>query len=274
MGGKIMKISSDTKLKIRFIYGVVTSVSLVILGTLLIWKCYGIYTSGANPFTRESVGEALMSILVPIILSALLVVGGFVLHIALPTEKEGAKAYVTNEVMEQRLIRGRDMLADASTVSAIERERNLRSFAKLINISIFIVGLVLVSLYAFNPNNYTDDLNKSVIDLSVAIVIPLLPTLLVAAARLVIEPLSYKREIELLKSLPKADMSAPVSQKTGFFARISDFFSKNESQITTGVRIAILLAGVVYVVLGIFNGGMGDVLAKAIKICTECIGLG
>ncbi len=29
-----------------------------------------------------------------------------------------------------------------------------------------------------------------------------------------------------------------------------------------------------FIVLGIMNGGLLDVLAKAIKICSECIGLG
>ena len=33
--------------------------------------------------------------------------------------------------------------------------------------------------------------------------------------------------------------------------------------------IAILL-----IVLGILNGGLLDVLAKAVRICSECIGLG
>ena len=30
----------------------------------------------------------------------------------------------------------------------------------------------------------------------------------------------------------------------------------------------------VFIVIGMFNGGMDDVLYKAINICTECIGLG
>lgn len=42
----------------------------------------------------------------------------------------------------------------------------------------------------------------------------------------------------------------------------------------TAVRIAVLTVAVLFIVLGIRNGGMGDVLAKAIRICTECIGLG
>ena len=39
-------------------------------------------------------------------------------------------------------------------------------------------------------------------------------------------------------------------------------------------RVALLCLGVVFVIVGVFNGGMKDVFAKAIKICTECIGLG
>ena len=40
------------------------------------------------------------------------------------------------------------------------------------------------------------------------------------------------------------------------------------------VRLVILAVAVALIVLGILNGGMRDVLGKAIKICTECIGLG
>ncbi|MBQ3356225.1 MAG: hypothetical protein IJG45_03835 [Oscillospiraceae bacterium] len=37
---------------------------------------------------------------------------------------------------------------------------------------------------------------------------------------------------------------------------------------------ALLGAGVLLIVLGVWNGGARDVLAKAVKICSECIGLG
>ncbi|MBP3912854.1 MAG: hypothetical protein J6D14_00395 [Lachnospiraceae bacterium] len=40
------------------------------------------------------------------------------------------------------------------------------------------------------------------------------------------------------------------------------------------VRRILLAAAIVFVVLGMFNGSMKDVLVKAIKICSECIGLG
>ena len=37
---------------------------------------------------------------------------------------------------------------------------------------------------------------------------------------------------------------------------------------------ALFAAAVVLIVLGVVNGGAWDVLAKAVKICSECIGLG
>ena len=45
-------------------------------------------------------------------------------------------------------------------------------------------------------------------------------------------------------------------------------------KLLLGVRIGLGVIGVAFVVLGIANGGMADVLAKAIEICTQCIGLG
>ena len=51
--------------------------------------------------------------------------------------------------------------------------------------------------------------------------------------------------------------------------------AQNNKNVKKALIIVLsALAAVALVVLGIFNGGMGDVLAKAVKICTECIGLG
>ena len=36
----------------------------------------------------------------------------------------------------------------------------------------------------------------------------------------------------------------------------------------------LVILVVALIVLGVMNGGMFDVLVKAINICTECIGLG
>ena len=40
------------------------------------------------------------------------------------------------------------------------------------------------------------------------------------------------------------------------------------------VRIVLLVAAVCLLAAGIFNGSARDVFGKAVKICTECVGLG
>lgn len=37
---------------------------------------------------------------------------------------------------------------------------------------------------------------------------------------------------------------------------------------------ALFVLGLALVLLGVLNGGAQDVLTKAVKICSECIGLG
>lgn len=40
------------------------------------------------------------------------------------------------------------------------------------------------------------------------------------------------------------------------------------------VRIALYILAAALIGWGVINGGLHDVLVKAINICTECIGLG
>ena len=40
------------------------------------------------------------------------------------------------------------------------------------------------------------------------------------------------------------------------------------------VRVCMLVLAIALIIHGIFNGSMRDVLFKAVRICTECVGLG
>lgn len=42
----------------------------------------------------------------------------------------------------------------------------------------------------------------------------------------------------------------------------------------TVIRVVLCAVAVLLIVFGILNGGARDVLAKAVKICSECIGIG
>ena len=61
------------------------------------------------------------------------------------------------------------------------------------------------------------------------------------------------------KPIPAAENMGPASRHTAW-QRV--------------LRLALLAAAVIFLILGVKNGGLRDVLIKAINICTECIGLG
>lgn len=46
------------------------------------------------------------------------------------------------------------------------------------------------------------------------------------------------------------------------------------AKYTPHIRAILLLAGILLLVLGLFQGGAADVRNKAIRICYECIGIG
>ena len=77
---------------------------------------------------------------------------------------------------------------------------------------------------------------------------------------------SLKRELNIVKESLKA---APVKEQTK-----TKPVQDPSRFVRWIVRAVVLVIAIVFIVLGVINGGMEDVLQKAIRICTECIGLG
>ena len=70
---------------------------------------------------------------------------------------------------------------------------------------------------------------------------------------------SYERETSILKNETKSNTLVSNDGK-----------EKNYSLI----QVFVIIFSLLLIAAGIFNGGLKDVLIKAINICTECIGLG
>lgn len=267
-----MIVSDKARVRIRLIFGILTSVVLVLMGAAFIFSCYSIYEMGGSPFTRESVGKALTALLVPIVISVLLIIAGFVLSLALPVAKAPLKARPAPETVLKALSTKRDVNAlDEASKRALERTRVTKKVIWVTSIVVTSLSFVLALVYALNLNNYSDELNDSVIRCTIAVIVALSPAIAVCAVRLVADPILIKKEISILTTAPRRAEST-VSECSA--CGIKAFISKNEKELILGARIAIVGLALVYVVLGVQNGGMSDVLQKAIKICTECIGLG
>ena len=97
-----------------------------------------------------------------------------------------------------------------------------------------------------------------------------LPLVVASVATLVISAFvcekSAKRErAALLEAVKSGYKPAPP---------VTEEVTEKETKRLMITKYVILGIAVLFVVIGIFNGGMADVLDKAVKICTECIGLG
>ena len=56
--------------------------------------------------------------------------------------------------------------------------------------------------------------------------------------------------------------------------RLPEPFAAHGERSPRLARCLLLAAAIALIAMGVLNGGMRDVLVKAINICTECIGLG
>ena len=76
---------------------------------------------------------------------------------------------------------------------------------------------------------------------------------------------SYFRSLEIIKK---------EREKYGTGEGISDSEIRTAGHSVMIVRFALVLLSVTFIIVGILGGDTEDVLGKAIRICTECIGLG
>ena len=110
---------------IRVISASISSLMTAVVGVLYIISCIGIWRSGSSPFTRESVGDALMKLLIPSIAAIVLMIATAVLFILFPVkEKKKAVNDAKDEISE---------MAVAIAEKVVGRELNAADQASLVD---------------------------------------------------------------------------------------------------------------------------------------------
>ena len=275
-----MNISDKNKKRIRLGISILISCMLVVIGILFITSCYSIYKSGHSPFTRESISEAFSKIAVWVYITISLVIIGAATYIVLPDEEKKLKGERSPEVMVKRLADKIDVSSiDTEIASRIQKERGLRRVLGYVRCTLLSLSAVLPLIYLLNPANFpavSGEYNAEILHGMLVYLAFLSPMIAYEVAYVIVRDLSYGRELELLKKAMASDGKAQeIPEQTSCFAvKVHNFVKENAKQITLGIRIALVGCAVVFIVIGSLNGGMADVLNKAIKICTECIGLG
>lgn len=78
----------------------------------------------------------------------------------------------------------------------------------------------------------------------------------------------------LLAAIWHIPENSQVLNKSSKIKRVTQQAVDKKKHLSAKIYILIYLAGLILIIVGIYNGGLKDVLIKAANICTECIGLG
>lgn len=248
---------------------IVVALATVLILIFLAFNCIDIYLEGNSAANLSESGVHLSSVfsrdIVAARLSPLLPwLAAYVLLLivsAVVCAKAGKMKHVVALDAENRL-----RLMKARLAELPEKAQKEEKFRR----NVFIGGAAAVILcaipclvYLVNEEHFTSwDLEQ----LMGQLVLRILPFVVLAFAIMIAASFlnlrSMEREMEAIKAADTkpAAKTEKAQQCTG--------------KRTNLVRIALFAAAALFVVLGVTNGGMRDVLIKAINICTECIGLG
>lgn len=259
----------DKMKSIKLIYGMIMTALLIAVGVCLIVSCVGIYRMGGSPFSRESVAAAFSKICIPVYVAIAWLFLGVVLMVIFPDEIIKPKAQRGLDVMYAKLREKIDFESDDSRIAALKKSENTRKIIKILAIALsvacVIVSCVITVLVVLD--NEISLANKTVTKCALIS----LPLMLVAfgggiASAYVIDA-SYNKSISIAKSL----IAEKVAQGSG---KKETNDEKKTEKILLFVKLFVIAIGILLLVVGIFGDGIKGTLEKAIRICTECIGLG
>lgn len=262
-------MSNDIRKLVHRIYGIAISAVTVIAGARLAWACYGIYTdgkaAGGQIYTRAIVAEAFREVALPVYLCLALVIGGFLLHLLLPPERQKAVPEKNRQLILNRLYAKADLAqSDPILVAEIQKQKKARRLHTLIGAALLAIFSVIFLIYACNDALWPEV--AQITPVMARSVLLLLGCLVIPTGYAIFDAYfcrrSMDKEIDLLKQAAKGS-PAPAAQPACHCGKALVI-----------ARCVIVVLAVVLMIYGYSTGGISDVIAKAAAICTECVGLG
>ena len=241
----------------------------LILAVLLITSVISIYREGAaikstQPlswiFTRERVVQHVGSV-VPLLFFGLgLTAAGLILQV------KDKKASLP--VKDAELIRNQILLKLSAPGEGIFRERKKQQQLLFGGWIAFGSCMVPVLLYLINADHFP---NGDLEPVFLALMIHSLPWIIAGIGCLMVS--AVLREKSILREIDLAREQLKTKAGAGS-VNVVQAEEKRSSEQGKFLRWAVLIFAVCLIIAGIFNGSARDVFGKAVKICTECVGLG
>ena len=276
--------------RLHLIYGIVLSALLVTVAVLFIVMCIDIYsTTGAiGAFTRDKISERFAKIAVVVYITVAAIIGGVILNIVLPTEKKRLKGDVHDGIILERLS-SKLTRASVEARDKIEKQRIIRFVMIIISLVLVIAASITAFVFVLTSFDATNEsINREVgmgwLSVTWYFIVPV--AYLIATAYICKR--SMKKELEIVKNELKNQKNmedvCENEESVGTFTKVTNELSQTVKRMSEpkkwhkyfsiGFKIALACLIVVFIIVGVINGGMNDVAVKANKICSECIGLG
>ena len=278
-------MTKEKAAKLRFVYGICLSLFSVFVGVLFIVQTWSIYRSAPqSPYTVENITAHFKQIAIPVWLWVAALFGNILLAIAFPEEEKRSKAHTDIKVALDKAKKQVETLKkEGDAISTIqEKEEEFRKIVSCvcfwIVLEIAVIALLILFGVCYKPLIETEFFSRhdGVADKLVQCVLLSVLALSVVCVAAMLNRDSRVRERkcyqeEMVKALKAKKEGKSVEDKKLASVKMEKKTGMKGVWVTRGVLLTVAVA---FIVLGIFNGGMQDVLLKAINICTQCIGLG
>ena len=272
---------------VRLCYGIALSLMTAVTGALFIWQTLDIYLSGGSrPFTREIVLERLNRIAPAFWIWVVMVAVGFIIWEVFAVSYK--RTPLKDDCYALRRLKKRvpEKVGESGLASlkAVKRGELINLIVKLCAAALCLAGVAYGISYLATASNFPKtDVNGEMLNMAAHLAPCVFAALLILCGVTLYLSISAKKQLPHVKQLIA---SAKSDEKNGVEAvyvtgntAVADLYGRwkalsNHKYFILGVRIAIAVFAVTFIILGIVNGNMRAILIKAINICTECIGLG
>ena len=272
-------MNEKTCKSVRLSYGIIFGAFTIVVGALFIWQVLAVYTASAppdfvgewHPFSRERVIDALSKISLFFWLWIAGIVVGFVLWEVFPVREKPRK--ICPDLQLKRLNK---RLPDTAPDGCEKEFASVRQTYKVIFAlkcaawALFGIACVYGIIYLCIPANFPkQDVTREMLNLVKHVFPCVFAGLIVVCGAGVYEKYAVKNALPAVQKLtkgqkPRQSVSA-VQKVLGVF---------DNKWVVLGIRVALAVLGVAFIIWGALNGNARAVFIKAVNICTECIGLG
>ncbi|MCH5155728.1 MAG: hypothetical protein J1F69_03895 [Clostridiales bacterium] len=262
--------------KFRLIYSIFLGLFTAAVGIAIICVAADIYYSGKGTgviYTREIVGERLTKLAIPIIFLIAAIIFGAIFPLYQVKAKRQPEQ--TLKKLQAKIPQSGEGDEFSAAQSAYKKAAVIRLVAWLVAIAVCLAGAIATLCYVVNTAHFAGkDITEEIFKLVKNILPWLCAAFAAAIAATVVSGVFASKQVSAAKTMIKNGEKTGGAQKSEpkFIALIKSLVDK--PAFIWSVRGVIFVIAVVFIVLGIVNGGANDVLIKAINICTECIGLG